>query len=195
MRDKPAGAPHELRSQAQARTARTGARGHLTGDTLPRSGRARPRVRPEASVPAVTVQQGLGTRPTQGFLRSSGGQWVLLPKQSASEQTRPGGKVPTAAALHGGPRVPCRPCLFVLGHPRHSCLLFTSCPGSMWVPGLTASPVTGTRRHQCESLGLGVGGWPTGAPVRGRIQIWWTCRPTADLPVPPGWAGCPQVSP
>lgn len=150
----------------------------------------------------MTAQQELGTRRTQGFLKSTGGPWVLLPKQSVSTPIQPlskpgrGRQGRQAAALHGEPCVPCRPAeaLFVCPGPSKALLslLFTPCPGSMWVPGLTASPVTGrrstqlsghrgTRRHQCESLGLGVGGWQAGAPSEatfrsgGRAGLRLTC--------------------
>lgn len=85
---------------------------------------------------------------------------ISFDPRAASKQNPWSSTVPTAAAPHGEPRVPCypaRPCLFVSSHQRHSCLLFTPCPGSVWMPGLTASPVTGCRSTQ-PSLGTAAPG-------------------------------------
>ena len=171
---------------------------------------------PRVLVPTTTAQQGLVTWWVQGFLRPSGGQWALPPQQlvstphpPASGETFLGSEVLTAAAPHGDPCPAARPrpCLFVLGRQRHSCLLFTPCPGGMWMPGLTASPGTGRRSTQ-PSLGTAAPGatsvshlsWGWGGKADGGSHQRVTFRagghgPKADSPAPPGRAGCPQVSP
>lgn len=153
---------------------------------------------------------GAGLPQTQWWAAGSAPAAVgLNPPTQPLGKTFLGSKVLTAAAPHGDlcPAAWPRPCLFVLGRQRHSCLLFTPCPGGMWMPGLTASPGTGRRSTQpslgtaapgatsVSHLSWGWGGRLTGAPIRGPHSelVDTGLRPTLPLHLAgPGVPKCPQ---
>lgn len=170
---------------------------------------------PRVLVPTTTAQQGLVTWWVQGFLRPSGGQWALPPQQLAS--TPPPslwGNVPRQQGSHSSrPTWRSLPCclakaLFVC--PGLSKALLSpihALPGwhvdtrpdgqpRDWPPEHAAlSGHRGTRRHQWESLELGVGGKADGGSHQRATFRAGGHGPKADSPTPPGWARCPQVSP
>lgn len=174
--------------------------------------------RPQALAPSSTGQQGLVTWRMRGLLGPrGGGQGVLPPERSDSAPTQPRSEPSGQQGSHSSHpaqrSLPCHPAeaLFVCPGPSKALLSpIHALPGwhvdarpdsqpGDWPPEHAAlSGHCGTRRHQCESLELGVGAWLTGAPIRGPHSelVDTGLRPTRLLHLAgPGVPKCPQVSP